>query len=113
MYLWAPRRANHSQLPTGVAQRRCLSAGRVSEQSADRFYQPVNRVVGEAILALEQARPAQLAALDAKTGELVHFLFFYRGQRIGYYYCRFHRLPLRAGVHSALRSLLIFMLPCE
>jgi integrase len=68
------------------------------------FTKPVDRVVGDAILAWEQARPAQLAALDPKTGELVHFLFFYRGQRVGNTYLNQSVIPMlcrKAGVPSA------------
>jgi integrase len=68
------------------------------------FTKPVDRVVGEAILAWEQSRPAQLAALDPKTGELVHFLFFYRGRRVGNTYLNRSVIPMlcrKAGVPSA------------
>jgi len=42
------------------------------------FTKPVDRVVGEAIEAWERERPHQPAALDRKTGELVHYLFAHR-----------------------------------
>src|SRR5262249_52959161 len=68
------------------------------------FTKPVDRVVGEAVLAWERVRPAQLAALDHKTGELVHFLFFYRGRRVGNTYLNQSVIPMlcrKAGVPSA------------
>jgi hypothetical protein len=62
------------------------------------FTKPVDRLVGEAILAWEQERPVQLAALDPKTGEL---LFFYRGQRVGNTYLNQSVIPMlcrKAGI---------------
>ncbi len=47
------------------------------------FTKPVDRAVGEAIAAWERVRPAQPPCVDPKTGETVHFLFTYRGQRLG------------------------------
>jgi hypothetical protein len=42
----------------------------------------VDRLVGEAVRAWEAVRPPQPLTVDEKTGELVEFLFMYRGQRI-------------------------------
>ena len=53
------------------------------QKTGPAFTKPVDRVVGEAIVAWERERPAQPALLDPKTGELVHVLFAYRGRRIG------------------------------
>ena len=47
------------------------------------FTKPVDRAVGEAIAAWEAVRPPQPALVDPKTGEVVHFLFAYRGRRLG------------------------------
>ena len=47
------------------------------------FAKPVDRLVGEAIAAWEQVRPAQPPAVDPKTGEVVHFLFSSRGLPLG------------------------------
>jgi integrase len=68
------------------------------------FTKPVDRVVGEAIRGWEQVRPAQPAALDPKTGELVHYLFFYRGQRVGGTYLNQSVIPMlcrKAGIPAA------------
>jgi integrase len=46
------------------------------------FTKPVDRVVGEAIELWERERPRQPAAIDQKTGELVHYLFSYRTFRL-------------------------------
>jgi integrase len=81
----------------------CLLDVPVNKTQAS-FTKPVDRLVGEAILAWEQARPAQLAALDPKTGELAHFLFFYRGQRVGNTYLNQSVIPMlcrKAGIPSA------------
>ena len=45
------------------------------------FTKPVDRIVGDAVKAWELERPTQPAALDEKTGELVHFLFSVRCAR--------------------------------
>src|SRR5262249_12009201 len=47
------------------------------------FSKPVDRVVGEAIGAWQRLRPSQPAMVDAKTAEVVAFLFCYRGKRMG------------------------------
>ncbi len=47
------------------------------------FTKPVDRVIGEAIEAWERVRPKQPSACDPKTGEVVQFLFAYRGRRVG------------------------------
>ena len=61
------------------------------------FTKPVDPVVGDAIEKWEKARPAQPLALDAKTGELVHFLFSYRGTRLGAGYLNSNLIPLLCG----------------
>jgi hypothetical protein len=52
-------------------------------KSTTSYTKAVDRVVGDAIGAWERVRPVQLPALDAKTGEVVQFLFAYRGKQIG------------------------------
>lgn len=51
-------------------------------KTSTSFTKPVDRVVGEAIEQWERERPDQPAALDQKTGELVHYLFSYRTYRL-------------------------------
>ena len=65
------------------------------------FQKPVDGVVAEAIRAWEQVRPGQPLAADRKTGELVHFLFCYRGSQISSQYVNGTLIPLlcvKAGV---------------
>jgi integrase len=65
------------------------------------FTKPVDRVVGEAIEAWEEARPEQPPAVDRKAGEVVQFLFAYRGYRVGHDYLNTTLIPLlcrKAGV---------------
>lgn len=47
------------------------------------FTKAVDRLVGEAVSTWERVRPVQPAKLDPKTGEMVHYLFAYRCQRVG------------------------------
>jgi len=54
-----------------------------TNKTGTTFTKPVDRVVGETIAQWERIRPDQPAMLDQKTSELVHFLFLYRGRRIG------------------------------
>ncbi|BCL78504.1 integrase [Ktedonobacteria bacterium brp13] len=58
------------------------------------FTKAVDLVVGEAIVAWEQIRPSQPAAIDSKTGEMVHYLFMYRGQQLGKTYLNHSVIPL-------------------
>ena len=51
-------------------------------KTSQAFTKPVDQIVGEAVRAWEGERPQQPPAVDAKTGELVHFLFMYRNRRI-------------------------------
>ena len=58
-------------------------------------------ILGHAVKAWEEIRPGQPAALDAKTSEMVHYLFSYRGQQIGTTYLNETIIPLlcrKAGV---------------
>src|SRR5439155_27319402 len=68
------------------------------------FTKAVDLVVGEAISAWEQVRPPQPAVVDPKTGEVVHYLFSYRGTQIGSLYLNERLIPLlchKAGVPTA------------
>jgi hypothetical protein len=65
------------------------------------FTNPVDAVVGEAVRAWEHERPTQPAALDEKTGELVHFLFSVRCARFSPNYLNRTLIPSlcrKAGV---------------
>jgi integrase len=70
-------------------------------KTGSAFTKPVDRVVGQAIVAWEAVRPAQPRARDAKTGEAVDYLFSYRGRQIGVAYFNDRLIPLlcrKAGV---------------
>jgi integrase len=58
------------------------------------FTKPVHWVVGKRIEAWERVRPAQTLSLDAKTNEMVNFLFSFRGIRIAPEYINGHVIPL-------------------
>lgn len=58
------------------------------------FTKAVDRVVGEAIEGWERVRPLQPAGVDSKTGEVVHYLFSYRGKQIGLGYLNGSLIPL-------------------
>jgi integrase len=58
------------------------------------FTKPVHWVVGKRIEAWERVRPAQTPSLDAKTNEMVNFLFSFRGIRIAPEYINGHVIPL-------------------
>jgi integrase len=65
------------------------------------FTKPVDALVGRAIAAWEQVRPAQPALRDRKTGEQVAFLFCYRAHRIASDYLNNSLIPVlcrKAGV---------------
>jgi integrase len=68
------------------------------------FTKPVDRVVGETIAAWEAVRPPQERLPDPTTGELVHYLFAYRGRRLGGPYLNETLIPLlcrKAGIPEA------------
>ncbi|HEY6271647.1 MAG TPA: tyrosine-type recombinase/integrase [Terriglobales bacterium] len=65
------------------------------------FTKPVDRAVGDAIVAWEKDRPGQPAALDEKTGEVVHFLFSFRCGRFSLRYLNKTLIPVlcrKAGI---------------
>lgn len=72
-----------------------------TNKTSTAFTKPVDRILGEAVVAWEKARPSQPASLDRKTGEMVHYLFSYRSQRVGTSYLNSVLIPLlcrKAGI---------------
>ena len=70
-------------------------------KTTSSFTKPVDRVVGEAIALWEKIRPQQPTMLDKKTGEMVQFLFAYRGRMTGKEYINGTLIPVlcrKAGV---------------
>ncbi len=70
-------------------------------KTSTAFTKAVDRVVGEAIEAWEQVRPSQPASVDPKTSEVVHYLFSFRGRRLGEKYLNRRLIPWlceKAGV---------------
>ena len=70
-------------------------------KTSQAFTKPVDQIVGESIRVWEARRPDQPAAVDGKTGEVVHFLFAYRGRRPGKVYINKTLVPIlckKAGV---------------
>jgi integrase len=58
------------------------------------FTKPVDPVVGRAVAAWEQVRPRQPSFLDAKTGEVVDFLFCYRARHLAREYINGTLIPI-------------------
>jgi len=58
------------------------------------FTKPVDPLVGQAVEAWEQARPAQPPFPDRKTGERVHFLFCYRARPLRCEYINHSLIPM-------------------
>lgn len=72
-------------------------------KTSTAFRKPVDALVGEAVATWERIRPVQPLSVDRKTGELVHFLFAYRGSQISSGYVNDALIPLlcsKAGVPS-------------
>lgn len=70
-------------------------------KTGSAFSKPIDRIVGEAIVAWEQIRPNQPTVIDKKTGEKVHYLFSCRGERVGGAYLNKTIIPMltsKAGV---------------
>ncbi len=65
-----------------------------TNKTSTAFTKPVDKYVGEAVALWEQVRPRQHEVLDSKTSELVHFLFAYRGKRVGKNYINDTLIPL-------------------
>jgi integrase len=90
----------HSSGETLPANAVCLLAVPTNKTST-AFTKPVDPIVGRLIVEWEKVRPAQPLALDVKTGEMVHYLFSFRGQRLGGSYLNGTIIPLlcrKAGV---------------
>jgi integrase len=65
------------------------------------FTKPVDRLVGEAIVAWEKVRPPQSRLTDSKTGELVDFLFLDEMRRVSLRYLDSSIIPMlcrKAGI---------------
>ncbi|MUG93082.1 tyrosine-type recombinase/integrase [Scytonema sp. UIC 10036] len=65
------------------------------------YTKPVDRVIGEAVVTWEKVRPIQPPTIDSKDGSIVHYLFFYRGKKIGETYINKSIIPMlcrKAGV---------------
>jgi len=77
-------------LPKGAA---CMLDVPVNK-TMTAFSKPVHPLVGERIAAWERVRPPQPAARDAKTGEVVEFLFSYRGTHVARVYINKVLIPL-------------------
>ena len=72
-----------------------------ANKTSAAFVKPVERAVGEAIMAWENVRPEQQPAVDCRTGEAFDCLFSYRGQAIGAHHLNKRLIPLlcrKAGV---------------
>jgi len=69
----------------GSKKKICLLDVPVSK-TGTAFSKPVDPTVGQVVEAWEKIRPTQPAQLDSKTGEMVHFLFALRGQRVSHRY---------------------------
>jgi integrase len=72
-----------------------------THKTGPAFAKPVDRAVGEAILAWERTRPHQPASVDPTTAEAVQYLFAYRGRVVAKSYLNKRLIPLlcrKAGV---------------
>ncbi|MEW6233540.1 MAG: tyrosine-type recombinase/integrase [Chloroflexota bacterium] len=84
-------------LPQGVV---CLLDVPINK-TGSAFTKPVDAVVGKEIEAWQEARPRQPAFLDAKTGEVVDFLFCYRARPLPREYINGSLIPIlcrKAGI---------------
>jgi hypothetical protein len=75
-----------------------------ANKTTQAFTKPVDRLVGEAVKAWETVRPPQPLTLDEKTGDLVDFLFMFRGKRIAARYINTTLVGIlcrKAGVPTA------------
>jgi hypothetical protein len=112
-WLWAGLRSDElSRLRVGCCQRATDGSGAHGcdvlsvppNKTSNAFTKPVNQEVGAAIRAWERVRPDQPAFLDAKTGEVVHYVFAYRGRRVAKGYFTEALIPLlcrKAGIAEA------------
>ncbi len=73
-------------------------------KTAPAFTKPVDRMVGEAIDAWERIRPRCGKEIDRKSGELVEYLFSFKGRRISMDYLNHTVIPMlcaKAGLAQA------------
>lgn len=78
----------------------CLLTVPVNKTSSE-FVKPVDPLVGKAIEAWEKIRPKALTKTDLKTGEMVHFLFYWKENLLGRAYVNRTIIPMlcqKAGV---------------
>jgi integrase len=88
------------QEQAGETERVCL-LDVPTNKTAAAFTKPVDPLVGDAIEAWEEARPAHPKFTDLKTGELVDLVFCFRGARLSSNYLNRVLVPLlcrKAGV---------------
>lgn len=86
--------------PSNGNAKTCLLHVPVSK-TGTAFVKPVDSIVGREIEAWERLRPEQPILLDAKTGELVHFLFVFRTRQISRRYLNQTLIPAlckKAGI---------------
>ena len=72
-----------------------------ANKTSAAFVKPVDHVVGEAVQQWEAERPQQPSTVDEKTGEVVDFLFMFRGNGIAGEYINKSLVPIlcaKAGV---------------
>jgi integrase len=72
-----------------------------TNKTSTAFTKPVDRLLGEAVVAWEKVRPRQPASVDRKTNEMVQYLFSYRSRRLGASYLNSVLIPLlcrKAGI---------------
>jgi hypothetical protein len=70
-------------------------------KTSTAFTKPVDYVIGEAVEDWEAERPGQPPAVDEKTGEIVDFLFMFRGNRVAPDYINQSLVPIlceKAGI---------------
>ncbi|WP_157507632.1 tyrosine-type recombinase/integrase [Ktedonobacter racemifer] len=70
-------------------------------KTGSAFTKPVDRIVGEAIDTWEQVRPTHRKEVDHKSGEMVEYLFSFKGRRISMDYLNHTVIPMlcqKAGV---------------
>jgi integrase len=73
-------------------------------KTSTQFTKPVDRVVGEVIDAWERVRPEAPLMLDPKTNEMIHYLFAFRGKRLGKMFINKSLIPMlcnKGGIPTA------------
>jgi len=89
-----------SNAASSLAYSVCLLDVPVNKTSG-AFTKPIAHLAGQAVATWEAIRPVQPLLLDLKTGEYVHYLFAYRGKRIGHDFINVSIIPMlcrKAGV---------------